>query len=583
MFNFSNIIVNAIGGIISSFSQINKSEYLNIINNNTLNLDEKSLLNILKTKQVSPISIKKSILSEDSETSIIGMILLLANYELYFKRKYIEKFFYFNEINENPENRDMIWEINVFKNNKINLSSFQKELLDAIQTKLISNFNFIISQKVKLTFSDDINNKEVEGEKRIKNKIIFYLSSIFKLLNNIYDLYDKSFLFNADLINVYLKLFDMFVDFNNLPKVTLCNSNIQEDIKHFLTLYCLYMNNDTSYRMRIRLLKNNSEFLLKIVQISTILSGVCCCNHVFYERTYPCQKAIDSIFKLFSHIESQPISGLNNQINFGIFSLINQNKIDVNTINKTKELKIKIADFLCKKAGKNVCFVYLNKLMEICKNNDIVTYLLSKTNLFFDSMQRDNNTEHHLIDCFEKFISLINEPKECLSFLNKLSSYELIYYNRITREMIKKIVSSPDKIIIKSLYDGNVFKNIINLIIDDIQTNKNINLINAEGIFDSILIENKPEIIDIFYQKKFLIKNHFLQLIDYNIKNSFFGYKMDLAFRIMNRFISVGDKIRQKYGGKNFYIEDLRPIYYKINSLSSLNNEDAITFKNYFN
>ena len=203
MLNFSNIIVNAIGGIISSFSQINKSEYLNIINNNTLNLDEKSLLNILKTKQVSPISIKKSILSEDSETSIIGMILLLANYELYFKRKYIEKFFYFNEINEYPENRDMIWEIKVFKNNKINLSSFQKELLDAIQTKLISNFNFIISQKVKLTFSDDINNKEVEGEKRIKNKIIFYLSSIFKLLNNIYDLYDKSFLFNADLINVY--------------------------------------------------------------------------------------------------------------------------------------------------------------------------------------------------------------------------------------------------------------------------------------------------------------------------------------------------------------------------------------------
>ena len=41
MFNFSNIVVNAIGGIISSFSQINKSEYLNIINNNTLNLNEK--------------------------------------------------------------------------------------------------------------------------------------------------------------------------------------------------------------------------------------------------------------------------------------------------------------------------------------------------------------------------------------------------------------------------------------------------------------------------------------------------------------------------------------------------------------
>ena len=295
MLNFSNIllfsnIANDIGGIISSFSQINKSEYLNIINDNILNLDEKSLINILKSKQVSPTSIKKSILSEDSETSIIGMILLLANYELYFKRVIVGKFFYFNDINENPENRDMIWEIQVFNNNKINLSSLQKEFLDAIEKKLISNFNFIISQNVKFIFSDDINNNESEQEKKIKNKIIFYLNSIFKLFNNIYDLYDKSFLFNTDLINIYLKLFDMFVDFNNLPEVVLCNSQIKEDIKYFLTLYCLCMSKDSSYRLRIRLLRNNSEFLYKIVLISTILSGVCCCNHVFYERTYLIKK-----------------------------------------------------------------------------------------------------------------------------------------------------------------------------------------------------------------------------------------------------------------------------------------------------
>ena len=112
--------------------------------------------------------------------------------------------------------------------------------------------------------------------------------------------------------------------------------------------------------------------------------------------------------------------------------------------------------------------------MEMSKNNDIVTYLLSKTNLFLDSIEKDYNNIHHLIDCFETFISLINEPKECLSFLNKFSSSELIYYNRISREMIKNIVNSSDKIIIKSLYEGNVFKNIINLIID-IQTNKNLN------------------------------------------------------------------------------------------------------------
>ena len=405
---------------------------------------------------------------------------------------------------------------------------------------------------------------------------------MFKLLNNIYDIYDLSFLFNNDMINSYLKLFEKFIDFNNLPEVSLWVSKIKEDLQHFLTLFSLCMNNHISYRLRIKLLRNNFDFLYKIIIISTTLSGTCCCGHAFNSRSYSCQKAVDSIFKLLSHIDNSPIDY--NQINTGfLFSLsfFASNKIDINLFNKAQQLKIKIADFLCKKAGKNVCFVYLNKLMEICKNKNISAYLLSETNLFFEVIKKDESSIHHLIDSFEKFINLVNEPKECLSFLNKLSSYDLHKYNRISREMIKRIINSSDKSIITSLYEGSIFKNIINLISCAI-IDKNISLIEVEGIFESILVVNNTEIISIFYQKKFSIKNYFSQLFDYYIKNNYLGYSMDSAFRIMILFIGIGDKVKQKYNCQNFYIEELRDIYHKINSISSLGSEDSINFKNYF-
>ena len=157
-----NLAFNAIGSFISSISPINKTEYLNVINSNILNIDEKPLFNILKGKNLSFITIKKSILSEDSETSIIGMILLLAKYEEYFHRTLIEKFLYFNDINKYPENNGMKWELKVVSNNKINLSDFQKELLDAIKSKIFPNLNFIISQNINFIILDNNNNNESE-------------------------------------------------------------------------------------------------------------------------------------------------------------------------------------------------------------------------------------------------------------------------------------------------------------------------------------------------------------------------------------------------------------------------------------
>ena len=116
-----------------------------------------------------------------------------------------------------------------------------------------------------------------------------------------------------------------------------------------------------------------------------------------------------------SHIDFSPIDY--NQINFGFLSSFTiSNKIDINLFNRAQQLKIQIADFLCKKAGKNVYFVYLNKLMESCKNKNISAYLLSETNSFFEAIKKDDSSTHHLIDSFEKFISLSMNRKNAYLF-----------------------------------------------------------------------------------------------------------------------------------------------------------------------
>ena len=56
----------------------------------------------------------------------------------------------------------MKWELKVVSNNKINLSDFQKELLDAIKSKIFPNLNFIISQNINFIILDNNNNNESE-------------------------------------------------------------------------------------------------------------------------------------------------------------------------------------------------------------------------------------------------------------------------------------------------------------------------------------------------------------------------------------------------------------------------------------
>ena len=144
--------------------------------------------------------------------------------------------------------------------------------------------------------------------------------------------------------------------------------------------------------------------------------------------------------------------------------------------------------------------------------------------------------------------------------------------------MIKKLVSnSSDFSTIKSVYEGNIFKNVLDL---TSYTTTYSSLTEAEGIFESIVVTDNYNVIDIFYKNKFSIKNNFLKLINYYLDNNLHGLNIDAAFRIMTMFIVLGEKIKQKYYCQNFYIQELREIYYKI---TSFNTEDAQQFKKYLN
>ena len=48
-------------------------------------------------------------------------------------------------------------------------------------------------------------------------------------------------------------------------------------------------------------------------------------------------------------------------------------------------------------------------------------------------------------------------------------------------------------------------------------------------------------------------------------------------------FIKIGEKVKIKFGGENFYVNEFKDIYLKISQLSSLKeDEDYIEFKNYY-
>ena len=333
-----------------------------------------------------------------------------------------------------------------------------------------------------------------------------------------------------------MKLFEFYIDFNNLPEVIFGCGDDYIHLEKFIKLFNLCTGNDVDFSQRIKLIQNYKDLLLKILIISTFTSNICCCYHGFGIKTVTCHKAIDTILKALSYIEK------NN---------------DSLYLEDEKYIKIKYTDFLSKKYDKNVCIVHLNKMAEVLSNKDIFKYLIEETDLFISMVNKEATKVHHCIDELENFVNLCEYPKSLLkvlkneNFKEHLNNREMRAYKRIYREILKKILSnSQSDFIEEEIYKNhNIFKNLINLL-------SRIDLIEAEGIFDVLLNPDFPYIIDIFYRNPIIIGEKFLEIA----KNLYWSeeLKINAVFRIMNRFLLIGQKIKEKYNIENYYVNELK-------------------------
>jgi hypothetical protein len=314
------------------------------------------------------------------------------------------------------------------------------------------------------------------------------------------------------------------------------------------------MTKDNNFQLRMNLIENYSSFLYKILIISTYSAGHCCCGHAYNESSYSCQKAIDSIYKVIAYIEK------NN---------------DFYLLKNAKEIKIKYAEFLMNKYGKNICGVYLNKLLEICSNEDIFTYIIINTNLLKEVMIREVTKIHHSIDCLEQLVGLCQNPEIFINILKDLtSSDDIILHKRLFREMLKKMINSLKGETVEKL----LFKNLIFKIIDLISVENITHLSDIEGIFD-ILLNGNDFIVQAFYKNEYKLGKKFYNVINYLNQNSFIGINMCTTLRIMNMFLSVGEKIKEKYYCENYFVNDLRESY---NILPSMNSEEFTEIKKFY-
>ena len=99
--------------------------------------------------------------------------MVLPNYTSIFRNELIEKFFYFNDINESCENKDMIWEIKTYIKISTYLDLFSQNLLKEINSKILANFNYVIHSNVIFIKSNTTNS---ESDKKNKSKMIFDLN-----------------------------------------------------------------------------------------------------------------------------------------------------------------------------------------------------------------------------------------------------------------------------------------------------------------------------------------------------------------------------------------------------------------------
>ena len=102
-------------------------------------------------------------------------------------------------------------------------------------------------------------------------------------------------------------------------------------------------------------------------------------------------------------------------------------------------------------------------------------------------------------------------------------------------------------------------------------------IIETEGIFDVLLNPDVPYIIDIFYRNPINIGEKFLQIAK-NL-SVFEELKINVFCRIMNRFLLIGQKIKEKYNIENYYVNELKNAFQNIRGNDS---DEYKELKKYF-
>ena len=70
--------------------------------------------------------------------------------------------------------------------------------------------------------------------------------------------------------------------------------------------------------------------------------------------------------------------------------------------------------------------------------------------------------------------------------------------------------------------------------------------------------------------------------VDTLIKEYLINIRLNAVVRIMNLFLKMGNEIKKKFNVDNYYIEQFKECYKKINEIQIYNDEDVVEFKSYY-
>ena len=144
-------------------------------------------------------------------------------------------------------------------------------------------------------------------------------------------------------------------------------------------------------------------------------------------------------------------------------------------------------------------------------------------------------------------------------------------------KVISNIIANNNQVeyLENKLYNNPIFEKLIDTLKLDVY------LGDYEGIWNIILDSTNNNIVTIFYRNK--NKYNFGQIlfnqVDNLIKNNLTSIRLNAVVRIMNYFLKLGDEIKKKYNVDNYYIEQFRDSYKKIQGLNQIEDEDINEFK----